>query len=141
MKKCHTPETFKTALLKSGIRPTAKRIRILALLHRAHVASADEIYSADKARLDRVTVYRTLQTLEEAGIVRRVALSPKSTSYELADHHAHYLVCTHCGRYEALSSCALSSLDQKAAKESKHFKKIDGHSLQFFGSCKECDRA
>lgn len=61
----------------------------------------------DAIRQDRTlplsSVYRNLQVLEDAGIVRRVPGPDESPRFELAEdltEHHHHLVCTKCNRVE-----------------------------------------
>ena len=92
-----------TRLRAAGKRVTAQRRLVLDILAAAdrHL-DASEVY--DRAhdrdsRLSLATVYRTLKTLVESGLVRQLHLAGERHYYELdrQDRHAH-LVCAACGR-------------------------------------------
>ena len=135
---CNTNHNFTKLLKERGVRPTQKRLYLLELLHTLAPASADDLFAATKGKVDRVTVYRTLHALEECGVLQRVDISSSKRMYELSVHHAHYVVCTHCGAHEMLSHCSLEHAEKIVVKKVKIFAHIDGHSLHFFGVCKKC---
>jgi len=99
-------ETFRRALTHRGLRSTKGRLTVLeAMRHLPRHLSADELYSMLRrqgCRVSRATVYRTLATLEQAGLVRQVRLNSGPARYELvqqdepASAHAHF-VCRRCG--------------------------------------------
>ena len=98
-------ELLKTAKLKL----TGPRRTILdALLKSNRPQTADEIISAiGKSGPNKVTVYRTLDSMVDAGIVHRAFVEERSRHYELADkcseHQCHpHFVCTGCGRTNCL---------------------------------------
>ena len=43
------------------------------------------------------TVYRTVATLADLGLVRRVALTPGPARYDANTTRHHHFVCTRCG--------------------------------------------
>jgi Fur family transcriptional regulator, ferric uptake regulator len=101
--------------------------------------SAEDSYKKLKSKkINQVTVYRTLASLEQKGILRRVELRQDSVHYELASHHHHHIVCTECGRLEDFKLCTADMLSKKILNRSKTFTGITGHSLEFFGVCKSC---
>jgi Fe2+ or Zn2+ uptake regulation protein len=88
-------------LKRGGFKATPQRALVLKVLEegKGHM-TADEIGRAVEARavpLNRSTVYRTLETLAELGIVKATRLG-RSTHYEIAaeGHEHHHLVCTSC---------------------------------------------
>jgi Fur family ferric uptake transcriptional regulator len=94
-----------------AVRLTAIRQSILgALLHSPFALSRTEIEHC--LALDRVTVYRTLRTFEEKGIVHRIvdhsetvryaAACPNAAAPALANDHVHFK-CTACQHIYCLS--------------------------------------
>ena len=138
--------------LKSlGLKSTPARGAVLELFSKkCNPLCAEDIYkkfssksdikikSSTKAKIDLVTIYRTLSSFEAAGILKRVDLHKESTYYELADHHHHHIVCTDCGTVESFDNCAIGNLSKDILKKSSKFNKISQHSLEFFGVCKTC---
>jgi Fe2+ or Zn2+ uptake regulation protein len=91
-------------------------------------------------KADLVTVYRILQSLVEAHIIREVRFKDAAIRYEYArDQHHHHTVCTACGVIEELPECTMA-LDASTLRRSKRFAKISEHSLEFFGICMTCAR-
>lgn len=92
--------------------------------------------------VNKTTVYREIERLEQFGIVRNVELGDRSRHYELAfaEHH-HHLVCIECEGIEDVD------LDEKdlSKEEKKFFQernfKVLRHSLEFFGLCQRCQGA
>lgn len=138
MTQCTKTHNFKAILEAKGVRATEKRLFVLDLLHKHAPASADDLLLHAKGSMNRTTIYRALRALEEGAVVYRVDISPSKSMYELSTHHAHYVVCTHCGAHETLSTCALAPKEGEVLKNTRQFKSIEGHSLHFFGVCKKC---
>ena len=65
-----------------------------------------------KTGLNKVTVYRTLESLIEVGLVHRAFTYNRAWYFELADHctehqcHPHF-TCTHCGVTHCLTDISL----------------------------------
>lgn len=101
-------------LREAGLRVTDYRLLILGLLATAtEVLDAADICEKLKAEgVDRVTVYRTLASLVDAGLAHKVDPGDRRFRYGLTDHsrctHEHHihdhphLVCDQCGRVECL---------------------------------------
>jgi Fur family ferric uptake transcriptional regulator len=90
-------------------------------------------------KVDHVTVYRTLASFEEKGIIKQVDLRKGSVYYELqeGEHHHHHLVCTDCGKVEDFDACEVGAALPGILKKSS-FKAVDSHSLELFGLCRKC---
>lgn len=93
-------------LKRNGLSVTASRTKILDLFLEAEGALAHaDIEKNTDAAYDRVTVYRTLQTFVEKGIVHQIPTTDNSILYALCkqdceeghhhDNHVHF-VCNQC---------------------------------------------
>lgn len=92
-----------------------------------------------KEGLNQSTLYRIVNALITEGVVREVMLSPEKRYIELADSgDHHHVVCALCGAIEELPGCVTEGIEKKALKNTSQFKTIDRHSLEFFGTCKNC---
>ena len=96
-------------LISAKMKRTGPRRMILEILLAANrPQTADEIVSAmGKVCPNRVTVYRTLESMVSVGLVHRAFVEERSQHYELADrcteHQCHpHFVCTDCGRTSCL---------------------------------------
>lgn len=87
-----------------GIRATKHRLAVLRILGDApHPMTAQEVFDAFKAdrSINRVTVYRILESLVEGGVVDKISTGDRSFRYGLAPNdnhpqHAHFY-CRLCG--------------------------------------------
>lgn len=128
-------------LEEKGGRITGPRRAIVELLVGSERAlSPIEVF--DQARIQYpkmglVTVYRTLDLLEELELVERVHQQDGCHTYlRAARGHEHLVLCTRCGRAVFFCGDDLSTLIQKISVESGFI--IQGHWLQLMGLCKKC---
>ena len=98
------------AIRNVGLRVTQPRIAVLQVLTKAArpMSHADLIDALDGQGFDRVTLYRNLNDLAEAGIVARTDVGDRVWRFELrtetATHsgkHPHF-TCTDCGSVSCL---------------------------------------
>jgi Fur family peroxide stress response transcriptional regulator len=99
--------------------------------------SAESLYESLKKpypSLSLATVYKTLQTLHELGMVARVDSPTAQARYDaIVDTH-HHAVCTSCGRIEDVFD---PRLDRLAPPKAGGFR-VAGHSVHFHGLCAAC---
>jgi Fe2+ or Zn2+ uptake regulation protein len=128
-------------LQAAGYRLTAPRRAIVQILAASPYALGPlEVYELGRrqyARLGLVTVYRTLEKLEELNLVQRVHQPDGCHSYLPATHgHEHIMLCQRCRRAEFFSGDDLAGLMAALAVRSGY--RIQDHLLQLFGVCKDC---
>ena len=90
-------------------------------------------------KVDRATVYRTIELFEKLGIVHRLNVGWKY-KIELSDifvGHHHHFHCTNCGRTYSLSPNPMleTMIDTQIGKEGFSPR---GHNLQIYGLCPNC---
>ncbi len=132
------------ALRAAGSRVTTPRLKIaVALRHLGGHRTAEEIHDAlatDDAHsaIALPTVYRTLNTLRESGLVAKIDAPRSRTTYSWVDQHAphHHLVCMRCGAELPLDRRVLADL-VRAIEEQTDFEPHLGH-LAIPGLCREC---
>jgi Fur family ferric uptake transcriptional regulator len=91
-------------------------------------------------RVSRATVYRTLNKLVDAGLLRRLELGPR-TFYEHDygyPQHEH-MYCQQCHRMIEFQSAAIDTIIQDICRQ-HHFHGT-GHSFIIHGLCADCNRA
>ncbi len=97
-----------TILKRNGLSVTDSRKKILELFLDAQGALAHaDIENNAAASFDRVTVYRTLQTFVEKGIIHQIPTTDNSILYALCKHncqqgehhdnHVHF-ICNNCDK-------------------------------------------
>jgi Fur family ferric uptake transcriptional regulator len=135
-------EKFSAFLQKSGLKPTAERLTIFseAMATVGHF-EADDLLVILKQRgrkTSRATIYRTLEILAQAGILRKLCFEGAAIQFEKAadtPHHDH-LICRKCGaRFEFYHS-EMENLQADLAKEYNF--RITDYTLQVYGLCANC---
>ena len=132
------------ALRDSGARITTCRrttVEFLVANHDRHV-SADEIVVAVRARHSDVaesTVYRTLSTLEELGLITHMHLDHGPATFHLADDRHRHLVCRRCHQVIETPAGLYAGVTKKLF-ERYGFEVQDEH-FAVTGVCRECREA
>jgi len=102
--------------------------------------SAEEAYTRVCARyphLNISTVYRTLELLEELGLVTKTDMGDGRVRYHsIKKGHHHHLVCQKCGRIIVLDESVLSPLRDILSREYSF--DADLRHLAIFGRCGKC---
>jgi Fur family peroxide stress response transcriptional regulator len=130
------------ALFKAKKMPlTHQRLAVYeALTARLDHPSAEALHeSLRKAypSLSLATVYKTLQTLHEMGMVARVHSPTAQARYDARIETHHHAVCESCGKIEDVFDPRLNELP---APKTAGFQ-ISGHSVHFQGLCAKCVKA
>jgi len=124
-----------------GLRLTRQRRAVVETLAQSEAAlTALQLYDAGRRRcpdLGLTTVYRTLDALGEAGAIRRVHADGHCEAFVPAESaHGHSVVCVGCGRVGEFTDCDVSSLVERAARETGFA--IEEHFIQLSGMCAAC---
>ena len=129
------------ALKEKGYKLTPQRVAVLQSLHESegHVTARD-IYSKVKAQYPRVnksTVYRTLELMKELKLITETDLGGDRLCYHHAEKgHHHHLVCQRCGRVIDLDEAALEPLKELLVSNYSFIPEI--RHLAIFGYCLNC---
>ncbi|WP_338090494.1 Fur family transcriptional regulator [Planosporangium thailandense] len=135
------PDTSLAEVLRArGLRLTAQRQLVLEAVYTLGHATPDQVHEAvsrTAAGVNITTVYRTLELLEDLGLVRHTHLSHGSPTYHAVgeDQHVH-LVCRGCGEVDEVSPSVLDGLVQ-GLESSRGFSVDVGH-VALFGTCRRC---
>ena len=136
-----TVDDILAALRDSGARLTTSRratVETLVANHDRHV-SAEEIVAEVRARYADVaesTVYRTLATLEELGLITHMHLDHGPATFHLADHRHRHLVCRRCHQVIETPADLYAGVTRKL-RERYGFEVQDEH-FAVTGLCREC---
>ena len=120
---------------------TESRRKILSLF----LAEGDALTHGDIEKkvgenFDRVTIYRTLQTFEEKGIIHSIPTADNSILYALCkeceeghhhDDHVHF-VCTNCNKTICLDDIVSPNIELPAGYEAQNVQVVIN------GVCKDC---
>jgi Fur family ferric uptake transcriptional regulator len=130
-------------LRAKGLRLTPQRQLVLAAVYALGHATPDQVHAEVARRAAGVnitTVYRTLELLEELGLVTHAHLTHGSPTYHAlgGDEHVH-LVCRGCGVVQEAPSAMLAPL--AGTLESEHGFRVDVGHVALFGVCASCGGA
>jgi Fur family ferric uptake transcriptional regulator len=133
-------EDILSLLRLHGDRVTASRRAVVeALLSGAHHATADDIatrVAEAHPEVHRATVYRTLDRLEELGVVTHVHLGHGPSTFHLNDRPHHHAVCSSCG---SVVEVPLAALDDLAARlRAEHGFELSPQHFALSGRCRDC---
>lgn len=127
--------------MATNTRATKQKLAIAKVLEGQNkFKSAQEIHellAKAKSKVGLATVYRSLQSMVQAGIVD-VIVSPDGESRYRAcsqDHH-HHLLCRRCGQTREFVAPEIEKLAEVIAKK-YNFTDTD-HIIEISGICKDC---
>ncbi|MEU3713316.1 Fur family transcriptional regulator [Streptomyces catenulae] len=131
---------WQSDLRKRGYRLTPQRQLVLEAVDRLEHATPDDVLTEVRKTAGSVnisTVYRTLELLEELGLVSHAHLGHGSATYHLADRHHHmHLVCRDCTE---VIEADLSVAEPFAATLREQFGfTTDLKHFAIFGRCRAC---
>src|SRR5688572_1230657 len=129
-------------LKKNQLSVTGSRKKILELFLQSSGALAhSDIEKKTGEKIDRVTVYRTLQSFLDKGIIHTIPTSDNSIRYALCkdecsqghhhDNHVHF-VCNSCGNTTCLEHVTIPSVQLPEG-----FQPLD-YQMVVTGLCEDC---
>ena len=129
-------------LKKNQLSVTDGRKKILELFLKSEGALAhSDIEKNTDASFDRVTVYRTLQTFVEKGIIHNIPTTDNSILYALCkadceaghhhDNHVHF-ICDECGKIICLDDVTIPAVKLPKGFKPTHTKMVVN------GVCNDC---
>jgi Fur family ferric uptake transcriptional regulator len=123
-----------------GMRVTAQRQLVLQAVRDLGHATPEQVHAAVRekaAGVNITTVYRTLELLEQLGLVTHTHLSHGSPTYHAATDEQHvHLVCRACGAIDEFDPGLLGPLAGTLERE-RGFRVDIGH-VALFGLCRGC---
>jgi len=130
---------FKILLDEKGIKPTYQRLKILEYIseNTKNHPTAEMIYeklSKDIPTMSLTTVYNTLNSFLEKGLVSPVTITGTEIRYDFNTSSHHHFLCKECGKIIDISvECPFSEGE----------KSISGHKIEeihgyFKGICADC---
>jgi len=122
------------------IKMTRQRMVILETLEKSHIhPTADELYELVRKKIPHIslaTVYRNLESLSEAGLVRKLEFAGCQKRFDITTSDHHHIRCLGCGAVEDIpcdcTKDTFSDIDKKTDYE------VVGFHLEFTGYCPRC---
>jgi len=134
---------YQERLRAAGLRSTFPRVAVLRELESATapLSHAELVEALGDEGYDRVTIYRNLTDLTEAGLVVRADLGDHVWRFELKrEHTSHpgthpHFTCTDCGTVACLPSESVRLTSAKGAPKAVAARSVD---IQLRGLCDRC---
>ncbi len=142
-------QKFREYLTTKGKRLTAEREAIVEAIfaHHEHFdreQMVERLTSTGTPRegksVSRATIHRTIASLEEAGLIRKVARANDRAVYEHAygyPQHDH-MICERCGSLTEFVSPEITAALEEITM--KHGFRMKAHRLEVYGICNECSK-
>ncbi|NDF14641.1 transcriptional repressor [bacterium] len=146
----HPPqEALRERIRSCGLKITPSRLLALEVLENDRcLLSVDDLIQRmrqknRKLKADWTTIYRTLQSFRDAGLVESTLLEDGVTRYEFRceepgnAHHHHHVRCNRCGRISPIDVCEIRKIEK--AIEALGYTGLT-HRLEFSGICGSCKK-
>jgi Fur family peroxide stress response transcriptional regulator len=128
------------ALREAGHRLTHQRLAIVRVIAADDThPDVESVYRAVREKVPTIsldTVYRTLATLTERGLITRVLFTPGPARYDPNTARHHHFVCTRCGLIRDVEDDGLDAIEPTA--EVVRIGRPDAVTVQFRGECAAC---
>lgn len=137
----HKTIKWLTILQENNYRITnPMRIIVDILAKSDHLLNPTEIYLQAKnknPKVGLVTVYRTMEKMEQVGLIERVHMPDGCQSFfQSSQGHQHLMICKNCGKAHYFEGENLNQFFQKIGNQFGYT--IEDHWLQLFGLCDNC---
>ena len=141
-RKPDASESIKLTIREAGLRATPARIATLKLLHGAtspltHAEVAEELHDLG---VDKATVFRNLNDMATAGLLRRTELGDRVWRFELiAENEGHgwahpHFVCVDCGTVSCMDEIKLTAGSLRSSQKIGEVTEI-----LLRGRCNDCE--
>jgi Fe2+ or Zn2+ uptake regulation protein len=132
-----------SALRTNGYRLTnARKAVVDVVANSREVLRPAEVFNIARQnypKLGLVTVYRTIEKLEDLGLIQRVHREQDCQAFVATriGHH-HLLLCTQCGKYVYFEGADLGDLFAGIEQDTGYV--TQDHWMQIFGICPQCQQ-
>lgn len=139
---------------KRCVRITASREVVMNILQNTteHLSASDIYLKAHEISPDigLTTVYRTLELLEQMGLVQKFGFGDGHSRYELLNNpggkgHHHHLICMRCRKiidYSEFIDDEVEFIEKTQKKLARRYNfDITDHAINFYGTCEKCRSA
>ncbi|MBX9670604.1 MAG: transcriptional repressor [Candidatus Obscuribacterales bacterium] len=130
--------TAKELLTKKGVKMTSQRLVITEyLMQTLEHPTADEILAGVAEMLpvplSRATVYNTLNTLVDAGVIREVLTEPGRTRYDANTFEHHHFVDVKSGKIIDIPQEMLPDIEKALGDKFK----VHSYTVTFYGDLED----
>lgn len=137
----HGTITLKECLQNNGYSLTKTRQQVFNALADSDTLSMSQLTRKLQNKMDRASIYRTIELFEKLGIVNRLQIGWKyklELSETFAGHH-HHATCLNCGKIIAFEESPelAEGIDRLAGDLAF---RLTSHSLELRGLCAVCQK-
>ena len=134
-----TVDVFKENLRNNNMSVTAARTLVFEALEQHGPLTMNELSNLLSSKVNRASVYRTIDLFEKLQIVQRLTFGWKykiELSNQFQEHH-HHLSCLHCGALVSFHEQPLLE-EQITTIALQYGFTLMGHQIELQGYCKNC---
>lgn len=134
--------TLKSTLKAHGYSATKTRQHVFNALADSDALSMNQLIRKLQHKMDRASIYRTVELFEKLGIINRLQIGWKyklELSEAFAGHH-HHATCLQCERVIAFEESPELEADIHKLAEELNLK-LTSHSLELRGICANCQKS
>ncbi len=139
-KKPASVDELRDICRQAGIKLTPQRLEIFKAISSAQDhPSAEILYERLKKRMPTIsldTIYRTLNTFEKLGLIKRVQLLNDQARFDADMESHHHFICTRCKKIIDFKWPDFDST--KLPENIKAFGKVYGQQAELRGICRQC---
>ncbi len=133
---------FTQYLKERKMRCTPERYAILDkvcdMASHFHVEQLYESLESESYHVSKATVYNTMETLVDSGIVRKYKFNDNKTYYEKVNNvGVHHLVCTQCGAIKEVKDAVAQNIIKSRRYPRFHMMYM---AVYVYGICSKCVR-
>jgi len=125
-------------LNEAGFRAGAARRQVIELLEGERCAVTALEIDRRLPAVGRASVYRTLEQLEQLGLINRVDVGGEVAAFERNDPggHHHHMVCVRCGRLVPFEDPSLERAIHRVGEGAEF--EVTSHDVLLRGVCPRC---
>lgn len=141
-KQIQRQEALRQKLNIQGAQLTTQRAAVYEYLSGVeHHPTAEEVFFAVKAKLQRIslaTVYKNLEALVNCGLVSKLTYGDASARYDIRTDHHYHTRCLRCGKIWDLDAQGGFKLLERIKPQTGF--EVKDYRLELLGYCRECRR-
>lgn len=133
-------DSFERVCKSKGLKMTHQRTAIFkALLKHPNHPTIEDVFDQVRKQLKTIsldTVYRTISTFEEYGLIKRVHHIDNATRLDINVSNHHHLICSGCNTIEDFNWPNFDRM--KLPKSVSHWEQMEVKHVVISGLCSSC---
>jgi len=138
--RAETLETMRRSLREAGIKLTHQRLEIISeVAYFSGHPSVSDVFNAVRERVPTIsldTVYRTMKTLSELGLIHPVGYSSDGVRFDADRAPHHHFLCSLCGEAYDFTCAELDAIP--IPRQAMEIGTVRGSRIEIRGICRDC---